>query len=520
MGFPFGDKRLDFIVGSWHRLRSEEQRFADARTAERSGNQMIVTELSPADRQYPVVVIGTGFGSLFFVHRLLQLRPDTKVLMLERGAVRSWEKQVEEGRNSAIPSDDTFVRTGSRKRWHFTIGYGGGTNCWSGNTPRMHPNDFRLKTLYGRGQDWPISYDELEPYYSMAEEIMDISGPDDLKAIGFRSRPYPQPPHKLTSACRLMKQAQPNMHFAMPSARARVANKQRPRCCASLHCTLCPVGAKFTAFNGFTHVTEHPNVKILPEAEVLEIERSGSNVSGVRFRNAGREQRVGCDLCILGANAIYSPAILLRSGFEHPLLGRGLNEQLGYGSEVFLRGLDNLNGSSLTSGINYSLYDGDFRSKHGAAMLKLNNNFPNGLRPEFGRWSQLIWLTVAIEQELLDENRVLIDKDGSVRVHFERQSPYAELAVKHSQAQLPKILAPLPVEQIKFRQVRMTEGHLQGTMRMGSSSADSVVDASQVCHDVRNLIVVGTSVMPTCPAAEPSLTAAALSLRAAERALA
>ena len=137
-------------------------------------------------------------------------------------------------------------------------------------------------------------------------------------------------------------------------------------------------------------------------------------------------------------------------------------------------------------------------------MLKLNNNFPNGLRPEFGRWSQLIWLTVAIEQELLDENRVLIDKDGSVRVHFERQSPYAELAVKHSQAQLPKILAPLPVEQIKFRQVRMTEGHLQGTMRMGSSSADSVVDASQVCHDVRNLIVVGTSVMPTCPAAEPS----------------
>jgi len=481
---------------------------------------MIVSELNPADGQYPVVVIGTGFGSLFFVHRLLQLRPDTKVLMLERGALRPWEQQVEEGRNSDISSDDTFVRTGKRKKWHFTISYGGGTNCWSGNTPRMHPNDFRLKTLYGRGQDWPISYDELEPYYSMAEEIMDISGPDDLHSIGFRSRPYPQPPHRLTSACQLMKKAQPNMHFAMPSARARVANKQRPRCCASLHCTLCPVGAKFTAFNGFRHVTEHPNVRILPAAEVIEIEKSGSNVSGVRFRHAGREQRVRCDLCVLGANTIHSPAILLRSGFEHPLLGRGLNEQLGYGAEVFLRGLDSLDGSSLTSGINYSLYDGDFRSRHGAAIIKLNNNFPNGLRPEFGRWRQLIWLTVATEQELLNENRVFIDKDGSVTVHFERHSPYAELAVKNSQEKLPAILAPLPVEQIKFRQVRMTEGHLQGTMRMGKSAADSVVDAGQVYHGIRNLIVVGTSVMPTCPPAEPSLTAAALSLRAAERAFA
>ena len=66
---------------------------------------MIVAELSPGDRQYPVVVVGTGFGSLFFVHRLLQLKPNTKVLILERGALRPWEQQVEEGRNSDISSD-------------------------------------------------------------------------------------------------------------------------------------------------------------------------------------------------------------------------------------------------------------------------------------------------------------------------------------------------------------------------------------------------------------------------------
>lgn len=480
---------------------------------------MFITELDPADRQYPVVVVGTGFGSHFFVHRLLQLRPDTKVLMLERGALRRWDQQIEEGRNSDISSDDTFARTGRGKKWHFSILYGGGTNCWSGNVPRMHPNDFRLKTRYGRSQDWPISYDDLEPYYAMAEEIMSISGPDDLNVIGFRSRPYPQPPHRLASACQLMKKAQPDLHFAQPSARARVATKQRPQCCASLRCSLCPVGAKFTALNGFKHIADHPNVRILPEAEVTELEKSGSTVSGVRFRHAGREQRVGCDLCVVGANGIHSPAILLRSGFEHPLIGAGLNEQLGYGAEVWLDGLDNLNGSSLTSGINYSLADGPFRSDHGAALIEFKNNFPFGLRPEFGRWSQMIWLAIATEQELLDENRVTIDKDGNAVVHFERQSPYAERAVAQTSAQLPKILAPLPVERINFTS-RPTEGHVQGSLRMGSSRADSVVDSGQVCHDVRNVIVVGTSVMPTCPPAEPSLTAAALSLRAAEKAFA
>src|SRR5262245_41116484 len=215
------------------------------------------------DSQYPVVVVGTGFGSLFFVHRLLQLQPATKVLMLERGPFRSWDLQLSEGYNSPIAPGDTFRAIGVPKKWNFTVAYGGGTNCWGATTPRMHPNDFRLKSLYGRERDWPITYDELEPYYSTAEQVMDISGPDDLHLISPRSRPYPQPPHRLSAADRAMKQAQPDLHFALPTARARVANKQRPRCCASFDCEHCPVGAKFTALNGFAHILEAPNVLVL-----------------------------------------------------------------------------------------------------------------------------------------------------------------------------------------------------------------------------------------------------------------
>lgn len=478
---------------------------------------MILEALEPSGGHYPVVVVGTGFGSLFFVHRLLQLRRDIRVLMLERGSFRSWDEQLADGRNSRVKPEETFTATGSQKLWNFTIGYGGGTNCWYATTPRLHPNDFRLRSLYGRGQDWPISYEALEPYYTTAEEIMDVSGPDDLSLITPRSRPYPQPPHKFSSVDRVMKEAQPELHFGLPTARARVANNQRPQCCASFQCDLCPVGAKFTALNGLAHIVEHPNVDILLEAEVLDLERSSAtSVSRVRFRHAGKEQGVGCDLCVLGANAIHSPAILLRSGIAHPLTGRGLNEQLGYSVEVLLNGLENFDGSTISCGGNYSLYDGPFRSDHGAAFIAFDNRYPYGLRREFGRWRETVALSIALEEELLDENRVTIDREGRAVVHFERHSPYAELAVEKTMALLPKVLAPLPVERIIFRGFRGTESHLQGTLRMGESRKDSVVDHRQVHHDVRNLIVVGTSTLPTCSAVAPSLTAAAMSLRAAE----
>jgi choline dehydrogenase-like flavoprotein len=478
---------------------------------------MIIEALKHSERHYPVVVVGTGFGSLFFVHRLLQLRPDMKILMLERGTFRSWDEQLVEKRNSVIPPAETFIASGKPKQWNFTIGYGGGTNCWYASTPRLHPNDFRLRSLYGRAQDWPILYGDLEPYYASAEQIMDISGPDDLDLITPRSRPYPQPPHKFSSVDVVMKQAQPEMHFVLPTARARVANAQRPQCCASFRCDLCPVGAKFTALNGLAHITEHPNVHILLEAEVLALERSGAIAIGsVRFRHGGKEQTVGCDLCVLGANAIHSPAILLRSGIDHPLLGRGLNEQLGYAVEVLLHGLQNLDGSTISVGSNYSLYDGSFRSEYGSAFLIFDNRYPFGLRKEFGRWREILAVSIAIEEEPLADNRVTIDRDGNVVVHFEKHSPYAELGVERTLAQLPDVLSPLPIEQIVFKGVRKTESHLQGTLRMGRSRDDSVVDHAQVHHDVRNLIVVGTSTMPSCAAVAPSLTTAALSLRAAD----
>ncbi|MDI9682537.1 choline dehydrogenase, partial [Burkholderia cenocepacia] len=70
---------------------------------------------------------------------------------------------------------------------------GGTTWHWGGATWRMLPNDFRLHSLYGQGRDWPIGYDELEPWYQLAEEQIGVSGSDTDDQSGQGGAPFPPP---------------------------------------------------------------------------------------------------------------------------------------------------------------------------------------------------------------------------------------------------------------------------------------------------------------------------------------
>lgn len=467
---------------------------------------------------FDIVIVGSGFGSSFFLHEAIK-KPNRRILVIERGGHNSWEWQIEHHDNSDIDHETTFT-SHDDKPWNFTIGLGGGTNCWFGQANRLHPTDFRLKTLYGVGQDWPVDYDGMEPWYTQAEEIMSISGDPELSSIFPRSKPYPQPPHRMSAADRLMKQAQPDMHFSMPTARARVATETRPACCCSMRCNLCPANAKFTVNNSLLHLYQHPNVKVCLRSTALHFKGGGNSVQSLVFENGGKEYSVRADLFVLGANSIHSPAILMQSDMGGGLTGHGLHEGYGIGVEAYVDGLDNFDGSTITTGVNYSQYDGSFRSRSGGAMISFENRWPFGLRPEKGRWRQIVPLTIVIEELPESGNRVVPGKKADrPEVIFKGPSDYALEGEKRVMAALPEILAPLPVEEIFFRNRRRTESHHQGTLRMGSDPASSVVDAHQVHHRWRNLVAVGTSVFPTCTSSGPSLTAAALSLRAANHLL-
>ncbi|MDY6921358.1 MAG: hypothetical protein SV765_14225 [Pseudomonadota bacterium] len=96
---------------------------------------------------FDLILVGTGFGSSFFLQRYLQRAPaHSRVLVLERGARDSHGWQVENLRNSSVDTAATFVNNHPYKRWRHTVGFGGGSNCWWACAPRFHPEDFQLRS--------------------------------------------------------------------------------------------------------------------------------------------------------------------------------------------------------------------------------------------------------------------------------------------------------------------------------------------------------------------------------------
>ncbi len=470
------------------------------------------------DAHYDLVVIGSGFGSSYFLHKLLSRSSGIKrILVLERGRSNSHHWQTSNGSNSNVDVSTTISIPAGHKPWKFTIGFGGGTNCWWGITQRMHPSDFEVYSRYGVGRDWPISYTDLEPYYVAAERIMSVSGDDDSAVMFPRSAPYPQPPHRLATPDRIMKRAYPGQHFAVPAARARIPTLQRAACCAHGNCNLCPIDAKFTVLNEMMATYRDPRLTLKLEAEVVELGARNGMITEVEFIHSGSRHVARADLFVLGANAIFSPFILQRSGLITDLTGKGLNEQVSVDVEVFLDGVGNFDGSSAHSAFNYALFDGEHRRNAAAATVLFRNRWARGLRHEYGRWTELLSLLITVEDPPRRTNCVsLTEQEGIPLVAHASISDYARNGIDRALAKLPELLAPLPVERIGDVIWRRTESHLQGTMPMGNDPASAEVDHRLVHHKYRNLVVVGSSVFPSCPTANPSLTVAALALRAAD----
>ncbi len=475
--------------------------------------------IEPEDVQggWDVILVGSGFGSLFYLKKHLALRPTDRALILEWGGHKPLAEQRIDGRNSDISPETTFRNEGT-KTWNFTIGLGGGTNCWWGLSPRLHPSDFRLQTLYGVGVDWPISYEDLIPYFAEAEDVMSMAGPDDMAAVYPGAGRYPLPPHRLSTVDRMLKANAPQRHFAIPCARLSQSTGERGRCCSTGTCNLCPTGAKFFALNAMDDVLSHPGVSICINAKVERFVVEGGRITRAAFTRSGREHEVAGDLFVNGANAIQAPFILQRSGIEGPALGRYLGEKIYASAEAKLDGIKHFDGGTFTTGLNTTLIDGPHRAERGGAALLVENGFEDfGLRADAGRWRELLPIGIYVEDILQEENGVF-DEGGDIPVvRFSGFTEYALEGLRGAVAALPDVLSALPIESIEFKTIHPTIAHLQGTMRMGASPDASVVDAGQVHHVQRNLVVVGTSVFPTTSSANVSLTAAAMSLRAAEK---
>ncbi len=471
---------------------------------------------------YDAVVVGTGFASTFFLKKYLSKAPSSaKVLVLERAHLfphveRLKVKRGEQSEYASLNPDytDTFINKTPHKKWVFQPAFGGSSNCWYGCTPRFMPSDFRMKSLYGVANDWPISYEELDPYYEEVEELMQISGPD-LTPFP-RKKSYPQPPHQFTTVDTLLHKKWGSLYINQPTARARKPVNGRGACCASAVCTVCPANAKFTIENSNMGVYEDARVELVYGAQVHSLELGSGTVRKVHFIHNGKDQSIAGEIVALGTNAIFNSHILLNSGDSHPLTGKGLGEQLALEAQVYLDNLECVGGSTWVNANGYMLYDGEHRKEYAACLMEASN-YPF-IRMEQGKWRHMARFRMIFEDLPQDSNYVATSSDRlKPEVHHKNHSAYTLKAIDKMKEKLPDVLSCLPIEKIEYGNLFPSEAHLIGGTRMSQTANEGVVDKHLIHHQYRNLFVLGSGSFTTFSAANPTLTLSALSLHAADK---
>jgi glucose dehydrogenase len=156
-----------------------------------------------------VVIIGSGVAGALCAWRLAQ--KGLKVLILEAGP-RIERKDIVQGFVGAhhldlsagfpnerwaprpdwgTPTDDYIRQTGKTARIEYLRVVGGTTWHWGAHCVRFLPRDFRIRSLYGVGDDWPISYDDIEPFYALADKEFGVCGNDAEDGGSPRSTPFP-----------------------------------------------------------------------------------------------------------------------------------------------------------------------------------------------------------------------------------------------------------------------------------------------------------------------------------------
>ncbi len=470
--------------------------------------------------RYDVIIVGTGFASSFFLRQYLQhAAPNARVLVLERGDTDSKPWQLQHRATSSIGLDEVYRNATPSKLWLTSPGFGGNSKCWWAGTLRLWPNDFKLRSTYGVGDDWPLTYEELAPYYTFVEDIMQVSGD---KTPMPRSKPYPLPPHQFSDPDRLFQKAFPDAWFHAATARASVATGKRGVCCASGICDLCPVDAKFTIQNGLAEIYQDPRVTLQLNSPVEVIETHAGIASGVTYLQANRPITAAADLVVLGASALFNPHILLRSGVNDRLVGKRLSEQYALNVCIDMAGVKAYNGSTVITGNGYLFYDGEHRRDYPACMIETwTSPFTYQeapLRTEPGRWTERQYFRFIFDETPLETNTVTVCKDNPrlAETAFHGYSDYAKRGARQIPKMIDKLATALPIERIVDISEATTSGHIQGTVMMGTNADNSVVDGFLIHHRIRNLMVLGASAFPTAVAGLPTLTVAAMAMRSAD----
>jgi choline dehydrogenase-like flavoprotein len=507
-----------------------------------------------------VLVVGAGASGSVVAKHLAEAGFD--VVCLEQG---SWVDP------SAYPGESLEWELAATGRWHVNPNdrrlpedypcetsdsdinplmhnaVGGSTIHYAAQWMRFLPSDFRVRTLDGLADDWPISYEDLAPFYDVVQEEMGVSG-----AAGDPAYPphdLPLPPLPIGKVGRVAAEGMNRLGWhwwpgtqAMPSRdwRRQKACVRRGTCM-----TGCNEGAK-----GSMDITHWPDAiaagaRLVTGARVRRITERGGLATGAEWIDReGRDHHQDADVVVLAANGVGTPRLLLLSGLANSsgLVGRRLMMHpfatvLGIYEEQLDSWLGPV-GNPLYS-LEFYETDRDRGFPRGAKWELLPLGSPLGLLDRFelerrigvegqrlvrrGIGRAYEWGITA--DDLPDEeNRVeldpeLVDSDGipAPRIHYRISDPTRRMLAWHVDRAREAHEASGAIETAVTDWMPDTGWHLLGTCRMGDDPETSVVDPWCRSHDLPNLYVVDGSVFVTGSGTNPTATICAVALRCARR---
>ena len=520
---------------------------------------------------YDVIIIGSGAGGGTLAYALAPT--GKRILLLERGdyvarEAENWSTKaaVQEGRyNNA----DTWLdRQGKEFQPGAHYFVGGNTKFYGAALLRMRRQDFgELKHHGGVSPAWPITYDEMEPYYTAAERLYHVHGTrgeDPTEAPASAPYPYPAVSHEPRLQALSDDWARQGLKpFHVPiGIMLDEKNRRTSPCirCATCDGHPCLVGAKADAqVCCVDPALAHDNVTLITDAYVerLVTDASGRNVKEVVVRrgmakvggNGAKptEERYTADIVVSACGAINSAALLLRSANDrHPNGLANGSDQLGRNYMCHLNSVmlavskcPNPTIFQKTLAVN-DFYFGSPEFQHPMGHIsfvgKTDAHVLAAGAPKFvpgftlelmAKHSLDFWLTS--EDLPSAENRVTVDRDGRTHLTY---LPNNEEGHKHLQAKLKSMMSNTTCSvhgkecfqglermnaYIGKRIPLAGVAHQNGTARFGRDPKTSVLDVNCRAHEVENLYVVDGAFFPSSSAVNPALTIMANALRVADR---
>lgn len=465
-----------------------------------------------------------------------------------------WHKNANVRR---LPSDYPCETSGAEVLPVMFNAVGGGTIHYGGHWPRHLPSDFRARTLDAVADDWPISYEDLVPYYERNDLDFAVSGmPGDPAYPDGAPPPNPAMPinnygRKLAVGMNELGYSwwpapnaitQRNLHGLVPCARYGTCEAG------------CPNGSKASVDITHWPVALKDGATLITGARVSRITTTGDGTmaTGADFFDAtGVAHHIRARTVVLAANGVGTPRLLLTSASSsHPdglanssgLVGRNLMmHPTAMAVGVYDEDMESWRGPAGQNIHSYEFYETDRLRGfvRGAKWMSMPSGGPlacteyiahdgpakrgSALLDDVRRLLGRSILLVILSEDLPDpDNRVeldpaLTDRFGipAPRVTYRRDQNNKDMIRWHL-GKAKEVLTASGATEVHLHDVMPDQpGHLLGTARMGTDPAKSVTDSYGRCHDVANLWIADGSIFVTSGGVNPTSTIAALALRGA-----